>query len=594
MKQPIIFQTEYNEDTSEHLRASIEDKFQHSRKDRELLIDYPTVYVIEDQKGKRDQYSVYVGETNDIQRRTIQHIADDPKKRADFKAFNKSKRTRMYVIGHEYFNKSMTLDIENRLMQYLSGVPAVYRLNNRRNNDQNKYYDSEQFKQVFDSVWMKLHQKNKNLFPAQEIIETSALFKASPFNKLTEEQLKAKSQIINEVNRALVSARQHPDQPSQLILVKGNAGSGKTVLMSSIFYDLVSENQRVNEEDSDGYQLKASMIVNQEEQLTVYQQIAKKLNIGDKNNVLKPATFIKRVSPDKKVDIAFIDEAHLLLTQNNQAFAKEYGTNMLKAIFNRAKVVIAIFDPMQVLSYQAVWDKQQLADLNRLAGRDNIIVLKNQMRIQASAKKVAWLDNVIKNGRIDRLPKVDDHYEVKVFDTPDYMEQAIIKKNQDQDMGISRMVATFDWDYSGGKTEPTDGKYWSVKVGDWSMPWNYEERDRGKYEKHHRNVKYKDLSWAEKDYTVNEIGSTYTVQGSDLNYVGVVIGPSVKFRDGRIIHDPAASKNSKATNKRGSKISYAQELLKNEFNVLMTRGVHGLYLYAVDPELQAELKKTID
>ena len=84
------------------------------------------------------------------------------------------------------------------------------------------------------------------------------------------------------------------------------------------------------------------------------------------------------------------------------------------------------------------------------------------------------------------------------------------------------------------------------------------------------------------------------MQGSDLNYVGVVIGPSVKFRDGRIIHDPAASKNSKATNKRGSKISYAQELLKNEFNVLMTRGVHGLYLYAVDPELQAELKKTID
>ena len=104
------------------------------------------------------------------------------------------------------------------------------------------------------------------------------------------------------------------------------------------------------------------------------------------------------------------------------------------------------------------------------------------------------------------------------------------------------------------------------------------------------HVKYSDQSWAEKDYTINEIGSTYTVQGFDLNYVGVELGPSVKYRNGKIVHDASLSKNTNATQKRDSNKSYADELLKNEFNVLLTRGVHGLYIHAVDPVLQKALE----
>ena len=40
-----------------------------------------------------------------------------------------------------------------------------------------------------------------------------------------------------------------------------------------------------------------------------------------------------------------------------------------------------------------------------------------------------------------------------------------------------------------------------------------------------------------------------------------------------------------------SSISYAQSNLRNELNVLLKRGVHGLYLFAVDPELQDALKE---
>ncbi|MGC9615138.1 DNA/RNA helicase domain-containing protein [Staphylococcus pasteuri] len=33
-------------------------------------------------------------------------------------------------------------------------------------------------------------------------------------------------------------------------------------------------------------------------------------------------------------------------------------------------------------------------------------------------------------------------------------------------------------------------------------------------------------------------------------------------------------------------------LLKNELNVLLTRGVNGLYIYAVDDQLREALKKS--
>lgn len=603
LKDPVIYKTDYNVDTADQLDDKIREKYAKDQKKRTLLTEFPTVYVINDPMNKKEtQYTVYVGETNDIQRRTLQHLDADPKERDDFFNFKNSANVSMYVIGHEHFNKSMTLDIENRLMQYLSSVPAVKHLNNRRHNDQNKYYDSTEFNDLFDLIWRKLGNKNKRLFPAQQIIESSALFKASPFNKLTDEQLKAKSEIIEKINKALFRQKKQGIQNGELILVEGDAGSGKTVLMSNIFYDLVHEDQLTAQEmqaktpsqNNDADRLKVAMIVNQKEQLKVYEEISNKLfDKDDLVEVEKPTTFINNTDPNKKVDIALIDEAHLLLTQRNQSYAK-HGTNMLKDILKRAKVVMAVYDPAQVLSIASVWDQKEFAQMEQKAGENNIIHLHNQMRIDASPATIKWIHDLVYKGKIGRIPK-DDKYEIKIFDSPALMQKAVEEKNKDQEHGISRMVATFDWDYSGGKTKPPkDQKYWEVSEGNWKMPWNYEINRRDKYEsKHraHRTIKYSELSWAEKDYTINEIGSTYTVQGFDLNYVGVELGPSVKFRNGKIVHDPTESSNSKATQKRDSNKSYADTLLKNEFNVLMTRGVHGLYIHAVDPELQKALEE---
>ena len=127
------------------------------------------------------------------------HLNADTKVKAFWEEFSESDNSSMYVIGHELFNKSLTLDIENRLMQYLLSVDNISMVHNSRTNQQNEYYTSEKLDEIFSNIWQSLHKKNGALFPIESIIKDSAIFKASPFHKLTQEQINAKEEILNKI-----------------------------------------------------------------------------------------------------------------------------------------------------------------------------------------------------------------------------------------------------------------------------------------------------------------------------------------------------------------------------------------------------------
>lgn len=568
---PMIKEYPYNNQGLKELEEG------ESREESKIISRYPTVYVVNDKKKKKI-YSVYVGETNNIAKRTAQHLHDDPKSREDWRELSESKTAKMYVIGHQHFNKSMTLDIENQLMLYLSSVENVKALYNRRSNDQDEYYPVNEVQDIFTQIWTQLHQKNSELFPAMDVLKDLAIFKASPFHKLTHEQLEAKNLIMERVNSSLDN-----DEEGQLIMVTGEAGAGKTVLLSNLFYDLVGYKKY-------GHPLNVHIMVNHDEQVKVYREIFKKLGINV-NLVGKPTSFINK---GEKADVILVDEAHLLWTQGKQSYQ---GTNQLEDLRKLGKVVVIIFDQHQVLRSQQI---VEAAQLQRMVGEalksDNLIELKNQLRIDANESTIQWVRDLVDRQKVGKL-QPDSKYEIKVFDSPKDLENAIqIKNRSDLDShyanGISRLVATFDWTFSTG-SKPSDGSpTWDVKIGDWRMPWNNQLKTKQK-----RSVSYRNLSWAERSETINEVGSTYTIQGFDLNYAGVIIGPSVKYRNGMIVFDPKAHANKDANQKRtlqsGEKRSFAEKLIRNELNVLLTRGVHGLYIYAVDPELREALKKAM-
>lgn len=557
------------------------EEFQHSlskEKEKEILLEFPTVY-IHNWENTND-YEIYIGESNNIVQRTKQHykIGLDKEK---WQHQLRKKKASLYIIGHEHFNKSLTLDIENRLMLYMMSVEHVRRIHNLRGNPQRKYYPEAEMDSIFQMIWKKLQKDNKELFPSESKIKDSAVFKASPLHKLTEEQEMIKECIIQKVLAALKE-----EKKEQLIFVEGEAGTGKTVLNSSTFYEIFSSAKEQGKKS-----LKCYMIVNHDEQITVYKQIAKKLGMANENEeiVCKPTSFINRHDSDNLIDVAFVDEAHLLLTQGKQSYR---GNDQLHDIIQRAKVTVVMFDENQILTTEQYWEAQKLEYYRKVSKKQkNYFELKNQLRMKASKEIMKWIDDFTKNRRLSQIPKEQTGYELKIFKSPYDLEKALREKILYEEHKLSRLIATYDWEYkSNASPEERISKYWEVMIGNWHMPWN-RELDKT-LDRKTRKIN-KSLSWAEQPQTIGEVGSAFTIQGFDLSYAGVILGPSVKYRDGRIVFDPTASCNTKAVQNRtlsdGSKKKFGKILIQHEVRVLMTRGVEGLYIYACDPELQKAL-----
>ena len=582
--EPIVEKLQDNISSLKEFEKEISNSNDEKLKD--IILNFPIVY-IHNWKNKED-YEVYVGESNNIFQRTKQHYS---KMTAEDEWQNNLSdgKANLYIIGHEHFNKSMTLDIENRLIHYLMSAESIKKVHNGRSNPQNRYYPIEELNYIFTKIWRKLRKDNKEIFPLETTIKDSAIFKASPLHKLTEEQQKAKELIIEKVIKALKN-----DERGQLIFIEGEAGTGKTVLNSSTFYELFCryEEAKNNNEDLIDETSNCFLLVNHDEQITVYNQIADKLGLTDKYGqvVYKPTSFINKYSVDNPVDVVFVDEAHLLLTQGKQSYR---GNNQLEDILKRARVVVVMFDEDQILTTEQYWEDELLEKYKNIAIKNgNYIKLENQLRMHANEDVIEWINSFTKKGIIRQLPADLGDYEIKIFDTPEELEEQILKKSLKDETKLSRLIATYDWPYNSNKKSKKDFKYWEVKIGKWHKPWNRElEQDLDRKQK--REIKK--LSWAEQPQTIKEVGSTFTIQGFDLNYSGVILGPSVKYRNGHIVFDTNESYNEKATRNRtlsdGTSKKFGEKLLKHEVRVLMTRGVNGLYIYACDDELREHLKK---
>ena len=575
--KPIIKQIKDNRealDFFENILLPAEDE-----KTQEIIVNFPTVYIHNWQDS--GDFEVYVGESNDIFKRTRQHY-DAAVDKSKWQRKLMEKDARLFIIGHEHFNKSLTMDIENRLMHYMMSAERVKHVHNLRDNPQTSYYPVEELDEIFGRIWRELRKENKELFPTESAIKDSAIYKASPLHKLTKEQKDARELILQKVSKALENG-----ETRQLIFIDGEAGTGKTVLNSSTFYELYCQ---AEEEEKT---LKCYLLVNHDEQITVYEQIAEKLGLTAKYGkvVSKPTTFINNHSEDDLVDVVFVDEAHLLLTQGKQSY---HGENQLKDIIARARVTVVMFDENQILTTEQFWEAQILEHYrNQAKAAGNHIVLDKQLRMQADPVTMDWIDSFTKKGQLKEIPHTVDGYQIKVFDDPEMLDLEIQKKAKEKDSALSRVLATYDWEYS-HKRKPNDRlrAYWEVVIGKWHKPWNRElAAELSRKEKR----KISGLAWAEQPQTINEVGSTFTIQGFDLNYAGVILGPSVKYRNGKIIFAPSESHNNKAIRNRtlsdGTKQKFGEMLIQHEVRVLMTRGVNGMYIYACDPELRAALLK---
>jgi DUF2075 family protein len=99
--------------------------------------------------------------------------------------------------------------------------------------------------------------------------------------------------------------------------------------------------------------------------------------------------------------------------------------------------------------------------------------------------------------------------------------------------------------------------------------------------------------WIMKDDSINQVGCIHTCQGLEIDYVGVIIGPDLLIRDGKVVTDPskrASSDKSVFGWKKRMKEAPEQAtaeldlIIKNTYRTLMTRGMKGCYIFSEDEE----------
>ena len=533
----------------ELLKFPFKQTYMNELNNSEQFLNYPVIYILNGNK------EAYIGETVYFKKRMKAHL----KTRTNIDQIN--------LIKHEQFNRSATFHLETKLINYFLG-DEKYTLQNKSktasdftHNYYNKpYYDQ----QIFKELWQQLYEE-KLVNHQLEQIENKDIFKISPYKELSLDQAELKESVLGFCEKQVQATT--ADYGS-LLVIEGEAGVGKSVVLSSIFNTI---QERAEEASSPLYKTENYLVVNHEEMFKTYKGIAKSVKHLKAKNFSKPTPLINNLQKTmKKADIIFVDEAHLLLTKSD-TYNNFYGNNQLEELLKLAKVVGVVYDPDQVLKLKSLWGNAILEKLKKLSPYQEEYQLSNQFRMQANDEVIDWI-NAFKKKEVLEIPK-DENYDFKVFETMEEMHEKI--KSQNDQYGLSRVVSTFDY------LHKKDGGTYYVKEsnGEYQIPWNT------------TSTKY---TWAEKPETVHEAGSIYTIQGFDLNYVGVVLGPSVKY-------DPTTEKIVIDTSKYMDKGAYTgvegiehvevakEKIVLNSINILMKRGIKGLYIYASDEALREKL-----
>lgn len=516
---------------------------------QEEFLNYPVIYIL---NGKRE---AYIGETVQFKTRMKNHM----KSRKNVNEIN--------LIKHDEFHRSATFHLETKLINYFLG-DEKFTLQNKSKTASDfthNYYNKPHYDQyIFQELWRKLHERDlvdNNL----HTIENKDIFKLSPYKELTLEQIDLKEKVLEFCSKHVQST---DAEYGNLLVVEGEAGVGKSVVLSSIFNTI---QELAAEKSSDFSDTENYLVVNHEEMYKTYKGIAMRVKHLKAKYFAKPTPLINRLQKeDKKADIIFVDEAHLLLTKQD-TYNNFYGENQLEELLKLAKVVVIIYDQNQVLKLKSLWGEGILEKLKKKSTYHEEYLLTNQFRMQANDDVINWINN-FKQKKLTSLP-IDENYDLKIFNSLEAMHEEI--KNKNEEFGLSRVVSTFDY------LHKKDGNTYYVEEsnGTYKMPWNTTSSK---------------FTWAEKPETINEAGSIYTIQGFDLNYVGVVLGPSVQYdaaKDKLVIDTSKYMDKGAYTGMDGIEdVELAKErIVLNSINVLMKRGIKGLYIYASDEGLREKL-----
>lgn len=198
------------------------------------------------------------------------------------------------------------------------------------------------------------------------------------------------------------------------------------------------------------------------------------------------------------------------------------------------------------------------------------------MRVKAGSDFVAYIRWILNPSPTRAPPQIREFgdYDFRIFDDVALMRDEIVRR--DAEVGLSRMAAGYAFEWKSKK----DKNVYDIEIGQTRLRWNSTMSD-----------------WISSKNALEEVGSIHTVQGYDLNYLGVIISPDLRFDrvKRRLFIDRKSyfDKKGKENNPRLGKEYSDDDLLRfitQIYAVLLTRGIRGTYVYACDDALREYLE----
>jgi hypothetical protein len=522
----------------------------------------PVVYLLYNKE------KIYIGETINIKNRFCTHNGDCDKKEL----------TTRYLIHSDYFNKSVIVHLEAFLISHFSAEGSFYLLNKNWGYNKHYYFEKEKYEKLFPLIWEKLRELHIVKKSIRQI-ENSRVFKFSPFKSLVIDQQKAVYEIL--MNLAGDKKR---------VIVNGTAGTGKTVLAIYLMHLFTMSLQK-----KEYYGINDDPFV-----LHVYRYLKKirnKLSLEAKDIVLVVSMQRLRetlkhvfsqipglsgdmvISPSKLIEkeykMVLVDEAHRLKQRKNLAnykifddtnqelgFSKEEGTE-LDWIMRQSQRQIFFYDSRQTIRPTDIspdkFDSIKIKD-------DCIAVsLLTQIRSKGGNTYSDFVDKLLemKLNPGEKFKPANREFEFLLFSDIKRLVRCIKKKDEKE--GLSRVVAGFSWEWI---TQHSKMKKEDFTIENVPLKWNSKNRD-----------------YINSLDSVDEIGCIHTVQGFDLNYVGVIFGEEISYNETTCTID---IDRGKYKDENGKKTTTNEELYRyiiNIYRTLLLRGIRGVYVYCCDAKL---------
>lgn len=559
-------------------------------RDDPRLQNWPVVYLLDDSKR------IYVGESLTLTKRFRQHAGTDKREMNQYR-----------IILDDRFNKSACLDLESYLIRLFAGDGNLEVTNANAGVTDSNYFDRDDYQTIFKDIFANLAQEGLFTKPISEI-ENSDLYKLSPFKSLNTQQSLAVLDIMRALFEDLESDTRLP------IVIQGDPGTGKTIV-GIYLMKLLADIKRGVDVDSIGSEsifteffdsqyrervqnLRIGFVIPQQ---SLRKSVSKVFGLTASLNskmVMSPfdvgeaaPRLLEDGTAHKPFDLIIVDETHRLNRRANQPSAaqnkrfREINENLfgdddvnhtqLDWIREQSYHQIFLLDGAQAVRPADIGDEtvtKLILDAQQLSRN---YTLESQMRVKGGSDYIKYVRSLF--SPVPDEPHAFENYDFRMFENLGEMIAHV--KQRDREVGLARLLAGFAWEWKTKK----DRNAFDIEIEDQKLRWNGTAVD-----------------WVNSANSVNEVGSIHTIQGYDLNYAGVIIGPDIYFDEaaGRIRFDRANyfDKKGRQNNTALGQIFDDDGILRyviNIYSVLMTRGMLGTYVYVCDPALRRYLRNYI-